>query len=327
MKNIYVIGGSGFLGSSLLKDIQSSGMNAYSCDIKKTDLSKYIYVDVTEPKSLEKISKADAIINLAAVHRDDVRPISKYDDVNVFGAENICKFAAKRKINTIVFTSSVAVYGFAPKNTNESGDKNYFNDYGRTKFLAENIFKKWQQENPKERCLIIIRPTVIFGKGNRGNVYNLLKTIASKKFVMFGKGENKKSMAYVENVSSFIINTLNFDPGVHIYNYADKPDLTMSELVIFCKKIIFGKTNLGLKLPKFIGVIAGYIFDFLSSITRKKLNVSSIRVKKFLSDSSFDATKKDQIFKPPFTLLDGLKKTIIYEFKEDNKDKKIFYTE
>ena len=327
MKNIYVIGGSGFLGSSLLKDIQSSGMNAYSCDIKKTDLSKYIYVDVTEPKSLEKISKADAIINLAAVHRDDVRPISKYDDVNVFGAENICKFAAKRKINTIVFTSSVAVYGFAPKNTNESGDKNYFNDYGRTKFLAENIFKKWQQENPKERCLIIIRPTVIFGKGNRGNVYNLLKIIASKKFVMFGKGENKKSMAYVENVSSFIINTLNFDPGVHIYNYADKPDLTMSELVIFCKKIIFGKTNLGLKLPKFIGVIAGYIFDFLSSITGKKLNVSSIRVKKFLSDSSFDATKKDQIFKPPFTLLDGLKKTIIYEFKEDNKDKKIFYTE
>ncbi len=327
MKNIYVIGGSGFLGSSLLKDIQSSGMNAYSCDIKKTDLSKYIYVDVTEPKSLEKISKADAIINLAAVHRDDVMPISKYDDVNVFGAENICKFAAKRKINTIVFTSSVAVYGFAPKNTNESGDKNYFNDYGRTKFLAENIFKKWQQENPKERCLIIIRPTVIFGKGNRGNVYNLLKTIASKKFVMFGKGENKKSMAYVENVSSFIINTLNFDPGVHIYNYADKPDLTISELVIFCKKIIFGKTNLGLKLPKFIGVIAGYIFDFLSSISGKKLNVSSIRVKKFFSDSSFDATKKDQIFKPPFTLLDGLKKTIIYEFKEDNKDKKIFYTE
>ena len=57
MKNIYVIGGSGFLGSSLLKDIQSFGMNAYSCDIKKTDLSKYIYVDVTEARSLEKISR------------------------------------------------------------------------------------------------------------------------------------------------------------------------------------------------------------------------------------------------------------------------------
>ena len=56
MKNIYVIGGSGFLGSSLLKDIQSSGMNAYSCDIKKTDYLS-IYVDVTEPKSLEKFQK------------------------------------------------------------------------------------------------------------------------------------------------------------------------------------------------------------------------------------------------------------------------------
>lgn len=327
MKNIYVIGGSGFLGSSLLKVIQSSGMNGYSCDIKKTDLSNYIFVDVTKPKSLEKISKADAIINLAAVHRDDVTPLSRYDDVNVFGAENICKVAATKKINTIIFTSSVAVYGFAPKNTDEKGDKNYFNDYGRTKFLAENIFKKWQKENPEERCLVIIRPTVIFGKGNRGNVYNLLKAIASRKFIMFGKGKNKKSMAYVENVSSFIINTLNFDPGVHVYNYADKPDLTINELVIFCRKILFEKTNLGLKLPKFIGVIAGYIFDVMSSVSGKKLNVSSIRVKKFFSDSSFDTSKKDKIFKPPFSLLDGLEQTIIYEFKEDNKHKKNFYTE
>ena len=52
--------------------------------------------------------------------------------------------------------------------------------------------------------MTIIRPTVIFGEKNRGNVYNLLKQIASGKFLMIGKGQNRKSMAYVGNVVAFI---------------------------------------------------------------------------------------------------------------------------
>ena len=132
------------------------------------------------------------IINLAAVHRDDVRPLSRYDDVNVQGAKNICEAARKHEINQIIFTSSVAVYGFAPTDTDESGEFNYFNDYGRTKFMAEQVYKAWQEEDPKSRTLVILRPTVIFGEGNRGNVYNLLRQIAARKFLMFGDGKNIK---------------------------------------------------------------------------------------------------------------------------------------
>ena len=58
MKNIYVIGGSGFLGSSLLKDIQSSGMNAYSYDIKKTDLSSifmWMLLNLSHWKKFQKL--------------------------------------------------------------------------------------------------------------------------------------------------------------------------------------------------------------------------------------------------------------------------------
>jgi len=58
----------------------------------------------------------------------------------------------------------------------ESGEPNYFNDYGRTKYLAEQVYKEWQAEDPENRSLVIVRPTVIFGEGNRGNVYNLVKT-------------------------------------------------------------------------------------------------------------------------------------------------------
>jgi len=85
--------------------------------------------------------------------------------------------------------------------------------------LAESVYKEWQQEDTKNRTLAIVRPTVIFGEGHRGNVYNLLNQIFTGRFVMFGDGRNRKSMAYVENVVAFLEHSLSFKPGVHIYNY------------------------------------------------------------------------------------------------------------
>jgi nucleoside-diphosphate-sugar epimerase len=103
--------------------------------------------------------------------------------------------AEEKGIKTIVFTSSVAIYGFAPLGTDESGEINYFNDYGRTKYEAELVYKAWYEKDPENRKLVIVRPTVVFDEQNRGNVYNLLRQIASGKFMMIGNGENRKSMA------------------------------------------------------------------------------------------------------------------------------------
>jgi nucleoside-diphosphate-sugar epimerase len=150
----------------------------------------------------------DIVISFAAEHRDDVTPKSQYDDVNVTGAENVCTVCTKLGIKKIIFTSSVAVYGFAPVGTDETGKINYFNDYGRTKWLAEEKYRNWLKSD-SENSLTIIRPTVIFGEQNRGNVYNLLRQIASGKFLMVGNGKNVKSMAYVENVAAFIEYNLN----------------------------------------------------------------------------------------------------------------------
>ena len=128
---------------------------------------------------------------------------SLYDEVNVQGSENICRACSELGIHRIIFTSSVAVYGFAPVGTDESGEIKYFNDYGRTKFLAEEKYRNWLKAD-SSNSVTIIRPTVIFGEQNRGNVYNLLRQIAGGKFPMVGKGTNRKSMNYVENVAAFI---------------------------------------------------------------------------------------------------------------------------
>ena len=103
------------------------------------------------------------VVNLAAVHRDDVRDKSEYQRTNIDGAENVALVCKEKGIKKIVFTSTVAVYGFAEPGTDESGAINPFNEYGRTKFEAEEKLRKWDGKG--ENSLIIVRPTVIFGEG------------------------------------------------------------------------------------------------------------------------------------------------------------------
>ena len=144
----------------------------------------------------------DIVVNLAEVHRDDVRDKTEYKRTNVGGAKNVATVCEKKGINEIVFTNSVAGQGFAKPGTDESDKIQPFNEYRKTKFEAEEKLRMWQEIN--DNSLIINRPTVIFGNCNRGNVFNLLNQIASGKFLMIGRGENKKSMAYIGNVDAFL---------------------------------------------------------------------------------------------------------------------------
>tara|TARA_B110000008_G_scaffold198503_1_gene197046 strand:+ start:2408 stop:3400 length:993 start_codon:yes stop_codon:yes gene_type:complete len=326
--DIAIIGAAGFVGSRFAAHLKKRNIFFKQYDINKSShIDTCKYLDVEDIGSLDQVCDVSTIINLAAVHRDDVRPLSRYDEVNVQGASNICNAARKYNVNKIIFTSSVAIYGFAPAETDESGEPNYFNEYGRTKYLAEQVYIDWQAEDPQNRTLVIVRPTVIFGEGNRGNVYNLLKQIASRRFVMLGNGKNRKSMAYVGNVVAFLEHSLTFKQGLHIHNYIDKPDFDMNTLVSKVRKTLFGKDNVGIRLPFFLGMTIGYFSDFVAKITGRTLPISSIRVKKFISTTQFASSLSKTGFVPPFTLEKGLEQTLHYEFLEDNSDKKTFKTE
>jgi len=325
---ISIVGGSGFIGTRLSKRLISSGKDIVIIDKKSSgtfpDLWKYS--DVREFDVLSKAIQGDVIINLAAEHRDDVTPLSLYDEVNVEGAKRVCEVAEEKGINRIIFTSSVAVYGFAPIGTDESGDINYFNDYGRTKYLAEQVYKEWQKKDSENRTLVIVRPTVVFGEQNRGNVYNLLKQIASGKFMMVGSGKNVKSMAYVENVAAFLEYSLDFKSGIHVYNYIDKPDFTMNTLVKKVFKALGKEEKVGIRIPYSIGYGMGKILDLGAKISGKKLPISSIRVKKFCSNTSFNTSIVKSGFEAPVSIEEGLSQTIKYEFV-DRKKGEVFFTE
>ena len=99
---------------------------------------------------------------------------------------------------------------------------------------------------------------------------------------MIGSGQNKKSMAYVGNVTSFINNRLDkTDLGYKVFNYCDKPDFNMLELV----SIIENKINLKIptfKIPYRLGALIGHIFDMLSKLSGKSFQLVMSELKSFV---------------------------------------------
>lgn len=115
---IALIGGSGFIGANLARLLIDNSVDFSILDKVKSDVypESWVYCDVTDYDSLiSTLIGHDLIINLAAEHKDNVNPISLYYQVNVEGAKNICRAADSLNIKNIVFTSSVAVYGFVEK--------------------------------------------------------------------------------------------------------------------------------------------------------------------------------------------------------------------
>ena len=132
---------------------------------------------------------------------------------------------------------------------------------------------------------------------------------------MVGKGLNRKSMGYVLNLTKFLVDLLKFPPGQFVYNYADKPDLSMNELIQIFYNTIGGNHRVNLRIPYPIGLIGGYCCDILAKVTGKTYPISSIRIKKFCADTVINTDKLLQTgFTPSYTLTEGLSRMIKSEF-------------
>jgi nucleoside-diphosphate-sugar epimerase len=330
MNKFSLVGVFGFVGARLIDQLKGK----YTIvNFDKRQSKKYpeltTIVDIRDKEALKPLLKGfDLVVLLAAEHRDDVSPTSLYYDVNVEGTRNVLDAMDTNNIKNIIFTSSVAVYGLNKSNPDETRPADPFNHYGKSKWLAEEILREWYNENANEKMLRILRPTVIFGERNRGNVYNLLKQISSGKFLKIGKCDNKKSMAYVGNIVAFIEYLIeNAQPDYEIYNYIDKPDLSMNELIDVVGQSLSNKIP-AVRIPYWAGMLGGYCFDTLAWILRKKLSISSIRVKKFCAVTQFDSTKAHSTgFIPPYTLSQGIDRTIKFEFVHEKEDDTIYISE
>jgi len=313
---IIVIGGAGFIGSRLVPKLVDLGHDVAVFDKQAQDSAhdklEYIQGNICDLSALSSAMKGrDLVYNLAAEHQDNVEPLSLYTDVNVDGATNVVTAARENKVSRIIFTSSVAIYGSQQFPMAEDTPTDYFNEYGRTKYLAELEFEKWLEQDAGAQ-LTVVRPTVVFGPGNRGNVYNFLRQLKHGPFLMFGDGRNIKSVAHVENVSSFLAFLSQKAERHGVYNYSDTPDLEVRDMVKLVDVALGRGEGYRFSFPKPLGIMAGMAADIVAKLIKKKLPVSAIRVEKFCSPSHVDANKAMSTgFEPVISVEDSLKEMVV----------------
>ena len=311
---ICVIGGSGFIGTRLVARLLAAGYQVSIFDIANSLAFPewVIRGDVCDALAVSSaVAGCDAVIHLAAVHHDDVRPVSRYVEVNVGGAQNVVAAMTQAAIARCVLVSSVAVYGLAQTEPDELSPFSPDSPYGESKAASEAVFSGWQTAAAPTRSLVILRPVVVFGEGNRGNVYNLIEQIRRGRFVMVGRGDNRKSVAYVDNLVDFMCSQMGPLPGVRTFNYADKPDRSVRELVGTIDKMLGRERERRLRLPHWMGVLAGYCFDVAGWLRNRPFAVNSARVHKFCTDTSVATNALDATgFRPSVTVDQGLQRMI-----------------
>ncbi len=317
---ILLTGGSGFIGSHFLENFEQSEILIF--DKKNPNFktsSSCIIGDIRNKEDFEQLRKykISRIIHLAAVHFDFQTDFYK---TNVDGTQNIIEFAKQNKINDITFYSSVAVYGEHDHEVSEEDEPTPNSDYGKSKLMAEKILVKWANENTKNK-LLIIRPTVVFGERNFGNVFNLITQIKSKFFFQIGYKSNIKSIAYVKNLVVATENANKFENGIRLYNYVDYAQCTTFELT----KIISGFYNVKktIRIPLFIAFILAIPFDILGFILQKDIKISTMRVLKYNKPTYFNADKiKEVVKKQPYDIHDALRRTAQWIDSINHKEEK-----
>jgi GlcNAc-P-P-Und epimerase len=221
---VIIFGGAGFIG----KHLQQIMSNNIIYDIAIDDT-----LDVREPIKINSNNdNVIAIVNLAAVHKTPGHPDCDYYQTNMLGAENICKYAEENGINTILFTSSIAPYGASESQKTEKTLPMPNTPYGISKLVAEEIHKRWQAGDPENRRLIILRPGIVFGKGEEGNFTRLFNMLKKRRFFFPGRKDTLKSSIYVKDLTRLMVEMIENEPaGVHLYNMVFPEQHTIEYIV------------------------------------------------------------------------------------------------
>ena len=126
---------------------------------------------------------------------------------------------------------------------------------------------------------------------------------------MVGRGRNRKSLCYVSNLAAFLGAAGDNETVCTVVNYADKPDLSMDELVRIIREET-GRNGFLPRVPYSVGLLAGYTSDGLCAVLGRSLPVSSIRIRKFCATTRMDTTRLERgSFLPPYSLVEGLRTT------------------
>ena len=291
---IIITGAAGFVGSNLSKYLEEKGNVVGKLSLRNPDwiLNK----------------NADVIIHLAGKAHDTANTSAddEYFKVNRDLTIRLFEEFLNSEIRDFIYFSSVK----ATADTIEGIlDENHPSDpktpYGKSKLEAENYLLA--QELPENKRLFIIRPCMIHGPGNKGNLNLLYKVVEKGIPWPLADFDNLRSFLSIDNLN-FLIERIVSDKNIRsgIYNFSDDQALSTNDLVKIIANIS-GKKERLLKINKHLISFVAKTGDFL------KLPLNSERLKK-LTENYIVSNQKIKtalnIDSLPITAEEGMKKTI-----------------
>lgn len=282
-----VVGGSGFIGGFLIRDLLAKGEfgRIYNFDLRDRAFGdprvQFNKVDVRLPIT-EEIGEFDPahswIFNLAALCREPGSEPREYFDTNVGGAETVTAFAEAEGFRNLFFTSTMSSYGRMLHPTPETARQYPETPYGISKAIAEKIHLLWLEKDA-DRRLIMCRPGVIFGPGDVENVPRMLKAVKKGYFIFPGTPEIIKGYGYVFGLVESMAFTRAKAERLITYNYAEKDCLPLGGMVKTFQEIL-GKKTFTVRMPMGLLVGAAYAISFLSRLVGRKTPIHPVRIRK-----------------------------------------------
>lgn len=281
--NISLTGSSGFVGKNLIDYLKK-----YKLPVK------IINRDEINKINAILFDKIDIVVHLAG-KAHDLKNTSNSDEYYQVNTElTKAVFNAFLASNAKVFITLSSVKAVADEvngELNEAYIPNPISHYGKSKLLAEQFI--FSSDITLDKRVYILRPCMIHGPGNKGNL-NLLYKIVSMGFPWpLGSFENKRSFCSIENLC-FIIKELidNYQIPSGIYNIADEEPLSTNELIRLISKSIGKKTTIVNVNKSFIRALARigtflclpFNSENLQKLTESYL-VSNIKIKSALGKS------------------------------------------
>lgn len=245
--NILITGAHGFVGSNLVIALKGHH-SLYGLDIvapeKEGVVKTFAWKDIeTTSFPMQQLPKFDAIIHLAGKAHDTKNQSASqvYFDINTGLTQKIFDFFLESSAKKFIFFSSVkaAADSVVGDMLTEDVIPTPVGPYGESKIAAEEyILSKLRSEHgelkvamQRDKQVYILRPCMIHGPGNKGNL-NLLYNVVKKGIPWpLGDFENKRSFTSIDNLCYVVEGLLTKDVASGIYHMGDDEALSTNELI------------------------------------------------------------------------------------------------
>lgn len=310
MKVAVIFGGTGFIGLHFTRFLlDKAGFDkVVLADIKppekhiahvfvKDDLGagrrvSYVHCDVRQPIRPDVAGHGVAvqfIANFAAVHREPGHEHWEYFDTNIPGAKNVCLYAEDVGCDDILFTSSISPYGPTEEPKDETAIPTPETAYGSSKLAAELIHTAWRDRGQHQRRLLIVRPGVVFGPGEGGNVSRLVKALTRGFFVYAGNQQTRKAGIYVKELCHAMWwlheRQATRAPSVMTANMTMNPGPSMQEYVETVQKVS-GKKAIVPSIPVWALMLAARVIEILTGLLRINSSINTVRIRKLIRSNN-----------------------------------------